>query len=230
MESTRRRTWARCIRVALTLSAAQSGCSRDARLAGKKVREVKVGTVTDQGLTLGPLPANADDAAVEEAVKQVVFVLLRAIRDDVEAGGDQAARDAALDRQFAVAAPQRIYALQARVTPRMVDTRDEAVHKTVITWAPTLAHYVDQLDDDWLTANQRMHVIASRTEAKGEAPDRAVLLPLVDPHDPTAPPRTARIELTHENGYWRVCAVAFSPRPVPTVTKAAATQPAPPQG
>lgn len=207
--------------LALVALLSHSGCSRDARLAGKKLREVKVQTVTDQGLTLGPLAAEADNAQVEESVKQVTFVLLKAIRDDVKAGGDVAAREAALDRQFAVAAPHRIYDSHARGLFRVVDTRDEAVHQTVQMWAPTLAYYAGEFDFDWPTASQRMQVaVTGKSDAKSEAPGRAVYLPLRDPNHPDDPARHARIELTRENGYWRVWWITFSARPAPRLTQA----------
>ncbi|HEY3242161.1 MAG TPA: hypothetical protein VGM03_02325 [Phycisphaerae bacterium] len=201
-----------------------AGCRRDVRLTGQRIRHATVRTVTDQGLELGPLPADADAARVEEEVKKVAYVLLRAIHDDVRADGDRIAREAALDREFAVIAPDRVY--QYHLNP--YDSRDEAIHKIVRLWAPTLAYYVASFDFDWPTAREQMQVAISTGSSGAHVADRTVFIPLRDPQSPAAYIR-ARIDLTHENEYWRVWFVGFDPRQSArrSTTVPAATAPAP---
>ena len=68
-------------------------CDRDARLAGRNLRNVTVRSVTHYDTTLDK---NASP-------KQVTYVLLRAIRDDFKARTREE-REAALDKQFDVSA------------------------------------------------------------------------------------------------------------------------------
>jgi len=81
----------------VALATIATGCGRDARLTGKQLREPDVRTITAYDVTLDH----------DASPKEVVYVLLRAIADDYAAGDDHEARESALDKQFAVAAPSR---------------------------------------------------------------------------------------------------------------------------
>jgi hypothetical protein len=179
------------------------GCSRNARLADKRVGEFRVQTVTDQGIELGP---QADP-------RDVVFVLLKAIRDDLKAGNDLNRREQALDRQYAVSDPDFIYKLYQDVfKSRANKSREEWVTEYVRKWAPTLGHYVDQFGFD--RAEGVAMMLASDISGKSERSVEDTLLVELPLTDPGGSPHAAvlaqvRLHKTKE-GYWRVFQVGFS--------------------
>ena len=171
------------------------GCGEDARLADRRIPHIVVETVSDQGVELGPQASPQD----------VVYVLLRAIRDDVLAGADREARRAALLRQMGVCDPDYIHELYKNVMgPRAVYSRDEWVYKKVRLWAPTLAYYVDSFDVDPGTAKERMEA--------GEAGETAhVDFPARDPTGQPGADVVVRVWLhKHQTGNWRVFHVGFA--------------------
>lgn len=154
-------------------------------------------TVTDMGHTL-------DENA---HFKEVAYVLLRAIKDDVEAGDDVVARQAAFERQLAVCAPDYIF---KRALMRALG-REQAVRDIVWHWAPTLAHYKDDFPLDYQSFVDRSQfsrvAIGGDKESKQEKRD--VRIELADPSgDPNASV-VAGIRLEKENGLWRVSVVGF---------------------
>jgi hypothetical protein len=178
-----------------------AGCGEDARLAEHDVPSITVQTVSDQGVELGP---GADP-------EEVVFVLLRAIRDDVMAGSDREARRQALLRQLAVCDPDYIYQLYtSTMGPRAVHGRDEWVYKKVNLWAPTLAHYVDSFDLDVEKAKKRM--VSRPTSEREPWPGETVRVDLAakDPDELPGADVVVRVRLhKHESGHWRVFHVGF---------------------
>lgn len=170
------------------------GCGRDVRLAGQKLRDVNVRTVTHYGLTL-------DEQAEPE---QVAFVLLRAMRDDALAQSPED-REAALDRQFDVAAGGAITSL----TPAGF-TAAETLHRVVSHWTPVVGHYAANFDFDWEAAKDRL-VRLSIAQTKGETQECQVLMELDSPDgDPNAR-AVLIIGLIQEKGFWRVYRVGFVP-------------------
>ncbi len=192
-------------------------CSRDARLAGQQVRQdVTVEVKTLYGVTL-------DKDATPE---QVAFVALRAIRDDFQAQtADE--REAALDKQFDVCAPNVI---QLRNRSGM-DPAD-FLHNVVYRWTPTVSHYVDDFETDWEKAELRFRrrgVVARTGENAVE--ESQVLLEVADPSgDPNAS-AVLIAYLSKDAGFWRATHFGFAKnarsfRRPRTVTDApAATQP-----
>ena len=183
--------------MAVTGVLATGSCSRDVRLAGREVREVKVRPVTQYGMVL-------DEQATPE---QVVHVLLRAIREDFLAR-TQEERQAALDKQFDICAGNVIEARN-----RSGLSAEEFVYNVVYRWTPTASHYVSNFETDWEKAQKRY----VRTETKrpatsaGDVPECEVRIQLDDPSgDPNA--RVVMIVwLAKDSGLWRVLHLGFDP-------------------
>jgi len=175
-----------------------AGC-RDRHLAGQKLEPVEVKTVTAYGVSLGP----------EASPRQVAFVLLRALRDDVLAARrkDRQAGKQAWATERSLAAPGRILAnlsrLLERATMRVELSATEAVYKESKFWAPVVAHYVDCLDLTLEQAEARMYLL------KDAAADvQHVLLDVENPADQSK--ATVKVSLAQEAGYWRVYRVGFN--------------------
>ncbi len=219
MRNAMRQVWRRsttAVAAALLLVAVW-GCGEDARLADQELPHVEVRTVHDQGLELGP------DAAPQD----VVFVLLRAIRDDIKAGGDLKARRAALERQFDVSAPDFMHDLYREAYgSRAVASRDEWVFKKVNLWAPTLGYYVDAFDFDVETARALMSVGKTGQHNRWPGESVSVDVPVPDPSGQPGAGVVIRVWLHQtDGGYWRVVQVGFTrERPAAPET----SQPAPP--
>lgn len=171
-----------------------TACKHEQRTVGQEARNVVVQTVTEYGLTLDQ---SADP-------RMVAYVLLRAIKDDIEAGDDIEAREAALDRQLAISAPDTIFHRSVRKGLG----RDENVRRVVWHWAPTLGHYKDDFPLDWPAAEKRM-VQSPVRSALDQRYWTRVLIELADPSgDPNASV-IAQVQLVSERGYWRVVQVGF---------------------
>ncbi len=174
------------------------GCSRDVRLADRKIRSVTVGTITHYGTTLDR------DASPE----QVTYVLLRAIRDDFLAQTDDA-REAALDKQFDLCAANVVAGRN-----RLQISRDEFIHNVVYRWTPTVSHYVHDFETEWEKARKRLVLSAPRT-VKGSDSDSRECEVFMEVDDPEGDP-SARVVmvvyLTQDDGYWRVLHLGFDPR------------------
>jgi hypothetical protein len=173
------------------------GCSRDVRLAGRAVRSVTVGTKTHYGTTL-------DAAASPE---RVAYVLLRAIRDDVDARGPTE-RDAALDVQFDLAA---VNAIQRSNRTKM--DPEEFLYNVVYRWAPTVSHYGRDFETEWDKAKGRMsvsHPPKEKEEANAQ-PRCEVRMVVNDPNgDPNAR-AVMVIWMAQDSGFWRVTHLGFDP-------------------
>ena len=168
-----------------------AGCKRDARLADHKLRHPTVGTVTHYGQTL-------DQNATPE---QVTYVLLRAMRDDFLADTKEA-RDKALDVQFDVCAAGEL----ARQNARSISDA-EYIYNVVYHWTPTVAHYMDDINEDYATAEKRF--VTKR--AKGIADRLQVMTTLRDPDGDPLAQVVLVVTLVRDEGYWRVLHVGFDP-------------------
>ena len=206
-QAVRRTAWAA---VALGLAIAV-GCRQDARMADAELRDPVVADVTIAGLTL-------DRDATPE---MVTFALLRAIKDDVDAGRDLEAREAAFDRQFQLAAPSAIHAQHVRaVGPEHADLK-ECVYKTSRLWAPTLGHYVGSFDLSFEEALERMHMPPVPTSLRMKQFGSEEKHVLFEARDPDGDPNASvviRVRLVQQEGRWRVWWVGFdrSRRHLPT--------------
>jgi len=183
----------------LTMLAA---CKQDARLADADLREPVVADVTIAGLTLD-----------EDATPQMVtYALLQAIREDIEAGKDIEARERALDKQFALAAPSTIHRHHIGIIGSQHADFQECVYLTVNTWAPTLGHYVGSFDFAFEKAKERMQVkrvSSPRTKVTAGMDEVHVLLEAEDPGgDPNASV-VVKVRLVREEERWRVWWVGF---------------------
>lgn len=198
-----------CLGAFLALTGA---CDRDARLAGRNLRDVTVKTVTHYGATL-------DKSATPQ---QVTYVLLRAIRDDFKAKTPEE-REVALDKQFDVSAGG--YLTSGRANE--IDRR-EALFRIVNRWTPTVAHYVDDIETDWEKARVRLKVfglepVKNRNDGTQQC---KIMTQLADPSgDPNAAV-LLNIQLIQDSGYWRVLGLAYENSRRSMNPKAAAGVPA----
>lgn len=181
-----------CLGAVLVVTAA---CDRDARLAGRSLRDVTVKTVTHYDTTL-------DKSATSQ---QVTYVMLRAIRDDFKAKTREE-REAALDKLFDVSAAGHL----TQGSANDIDRR-ETVFRIVNRWTPTVAHYVDDIETDWEKARVRLKVfglepVKNRNDGTQQC---KVITQLADPSgDPNAAVLLT-IQLIQDSGYWRVAGLAF---------------------
>jgi hypothetical protein len=190
------------------------GCSRDVRLAGRKVTTVNVRPVTMYGL-------NLDQSATPE---QVVFAALQAIRDDFHAKSD-ADREAALARQFDLCAANVI-----KQKEKTSISGDEFVYNVVYRWTPTIAHYIPSFPADAETARAKL------VRRPGKQPDTAqdseeIIEVAMEADDPSGNP-TAKVVLiawlAKDNNLWRILHFGFD-RTRRTLSDTAGSQPAPPR-
>ncbi len=190
--------------IVLCVAGGLPGCGEDARLVEHDIPHVVVESVSDQGLELGP----------QASPKEVAYVVLRAIRDDVLAGHDSQARRAALLRQLAVCDPDYIYDFYKQVMGRRaVYDRDEWVYKKVNLWAPTVAYYVDSFDLDRETAESRMATGPTSRSLGWPGETVQVHFAASDPQGQPGAGAVVRILLhKHETGGWRVFHVGFAKR------------------
>lgn len=176
------------------------GCGRDARLADHRLRDPKVGVVTAYGKTLDA------DAKPQE----VVYVLLQAILDDYAAGNDPAKREAALDTQFAICAPDYIRQ-NTRVEDLSRREQLEQLYRVVHLWAPTLGFYRESFVGEYVDVVQRMHV-EYPLQALSKSEIASVYINCNAP-EPSAAGQdenvVALVRLVREGGFWRVGWVGF---------------------
>jgi hypothetical protein len=141
--------------------------------------------------------------------EMVVYALLVAIRDDVRAGEDVAAREKAVDRQFHLSAPEQI----AKQDPRIGLPAHERVEGVVWSWAPTLGYYAGDFPETWESAQGRMAIRPSGgggAGSEGAGPDaRVVKIQLSDPSGADGASVVAQFRLVQEKGFWRVVQVGF---------------------
>ncbi len=173
-------------------------CDRDARLAGRKLRDPKLRAVTHYGVTL-------DQNASPD---QVAFVLLRAMRDDFLAK-TETDREKALDIQFDVSAAGFLAVGHGGGIDRL-----ETLYRIVHHWTPTVSHYVDDIYTDWAKAQARFKSVGptplpNRTDGAQKC---QIITQLADPSgDPNANVLLA-IHLVQDSGYWRVANLSFVQR------------------
>lgn len=200
----------------LTIAAA-AGC-RDQEAYPKDFKPIETGAVEAYGVTLGP------DATPQE----VTYVLLRTLRDDIEARRTHKAEadSELLQRTLRLSAPNRIYhnaVLHADAAHVEPVERDTVVYKIVRYWAPIVAYYRASFVDDPAAMINAMRVVTTN------AHDAVVSLDVVDPDGGAK--ITLKVFLTRESGsgasasesFWRVERLAYAPIPAPPPT---ATQPA----
>jgi hypothetical protein len=185
-----------------------TGCGSEEEEAPPAV----VKTVAAYGLTL-------DDTATP---KQVAYVLLRSMADDVQAAQahDKARQKAALKITYSLAAYSTIEerlgmaAKEEQISARPQEKdRNKRLYEFTRDWAPIVAHYIRSFDTTFEAASRRMTEVISRTN-----PPTAHVYYEVS-HDPNeanpAKQETATldIELVKEQGgvlsYWRVARVGF---------------------
>jgi hypothetical protein len=216
----RRFTWRVAAGVAVALSVGTPACRQDADLAGRRIPHVTVKTVTDQGVVL-------DQSATP---RQVAYVFLKAVRDDVQATTAEA-REAALRRQLDLCAPDAIFRryhdFHQRSAPGYETNRDETVYRVVDSWAPTLAHYVDNLEFDWPRAQTVLHLHNVRKRPEGEPDLKRVWLEVADPGGDPNTAAVVQLTLVEEGGFWRMLNVGFvaGKRHLGPTTSAPATGP-----
>jgi hypothetical protein len=184
----------------IVLGMVLTGCRRDARLADHALRDPDLGPVTAYGKTLDPTARP----------QEVVYVLLRAIADDYAAGDDRAAREAALDTQFAISAADWIK--QRMGGDRLTEQEQrEQLYRVVQHWAPTLGFYRHDFTDEYHDLVQRMHVNYP-LQASAKTEECTVYVNCTHPDPESAGPRSgavAIIRLIRVDGYWRVGWVGF---------------------
>jgi len=186
-----------------------AGCQKDVEIPPIEVKAVEA-----YGVTL-------DESA---APRQVVYVLLRALRDDFEAAQarDRQRQKEALRTTFSLAAFSRIEERLARTFAQSEGKagtvlgahRDRKIYDVVNHWAPIVGHYVRSFDLEMEAAVGKMRVA---TSANGSSTHIYYDVS----HDPqeTDPAKQQRatldVELVKEKAsagsrmYWRVARVAF---------------------
>lgn len=172
-----------------------TGCSPKEGASPGKFRTVTVQPVTHFGQVLD------EDTGPQE----VVYALLRAIRDDALATS-KAQREAAIDIQFDLAAANII---QARNVTGL--SADEYVDRVVRHWTPTVAFYADDLESDWDKARPRLQKTTLRKSDLGSGPvaDCEVLMELADPGgDPNAQVLLF-VWMAKDHDLWRVIHLGF---------------------
>jgi len=178
---------------AIVLALPWCGCSQDARLAGKKLRDPKVGTVKHYDVVL-------DESAPPEAV---TYVLLKAMRDDFTATTREA-RERALDTQFDVCAPDTIASMNR--TPL---SRKEFLFDVVNRWTPTVSHYLGTLDLAWPESKSRLVATIATDEKNANGKDAKVMVELPDPAGDPHASVVLVVRLVRESGYWRVVRLEY---------------------
>ena len=138
--------------------------------------------------------------------------MLKAIRDDILAGGDQETRQAALDRQFAVCDPDYLFdAYNRAYQDHAVYSRDEWVFKKVRLWAPTVSFYVAAFDFDFAKADALMSVRPTPRYEKWSGETAMVELPTPDPQGNPNAAVIIQIRMhKHADQYWRVFQIGFA--------------------
>jgi len=186
-----------------------AGCQKNVEVPPIEVKQVDA-----YGVTL-------DESATPQ---QVVYVLLRSLRDDFEAAQarDRQRQKEAFRTTFSLAAFSEIDKRLARAFGQQdegkdagLDThRDNQIYDVINHWAPIVGHYVRSFDMEQSAAVAKMHMV---TAANGSNAHVSYDVS----HDPqeTDPAKqqlaTIDVELVQEKAsagskmYWRVARVAF---------------------
>lgn len=148
--------------------------------------------------------------------KQVAYVLLRSLADDVKAAQSfkHAEQKEALHRTFALAAhsemERRLLVILKTVKKdaSLGDERDKKLYDIVDKWAPIVAHYVNSFDTELDAALAKMK---SRDIADGKRVH--VYYPVAHEAAAAEPEQVLDIELTQEPAgdvsYWRVARIDY---------------------
>ena len=180
-----------------------AGCEQDAQLADANLRDPVVEDVTIAGLVL-------DKDATPE---MVTFALLKAIKEDMDAGRVLEAREAAFDEEFQLAAPAAIHKQYVWAVGEENAEQKESSYKTVRVWAPTVGHYANSFDFTWEEAQERMHTeqvpVTSSLNRWRKWDEAHVLVEAADPAGDPGASVVIRVRLVREQGRWRVWWVGF---------------------
>lgn len=173
------------------------GCGRDARLADHRLRDPKVRDVEHYGLRLDK----------DATPQQVVFVLLRALRDDCQAA-TASDRESALDVQFDVAA-----ASELRASSTSGRAPAEFLYRMVYHWAPTVCYYAAQLPTEWAAAKDRFVLVGPLPSRNSRAAteESFVLMQFDDPAGDPNGDVVLSVNLVRDGGFWRVRRVGYEP-------------------
>lgn len=179
------------------------GCTKP-----REIPPAEVETVEAYGLTL-------DESANP---KQVAYVLLRSLAEDVHAAQahETAKQREAVNQTFRLAAystiEQRKLESMGSNQSSLGDDRAEKLFEVVNFWAPIVAHYVDSLPQSYAAAEKLMRTIVSSDQSVAH-------VYLEVSHDPSATQPAERqdamldIELAKERAegksYWRVAKINF---------------------
>ncbi|RME37241.1 MAG: hypothetical protein D6788_09905 [Planctomycetota bacterium] len=172
-----------------------AGCRQKPVVKEGDVPPVPVQTVTLYGMTL-------DEQA---GPKQVVYALLRAIRDDFLASTPKERREA-LRREMQLAATDVLEAIN-----RTTMTREEFIREVVDLWTPTVSHYVHDFETEWEKAEPRL-VVGPTRPLKGldlETERCAVYMQVDDPSGDPAARVVMSVYLARDKGFWRVTHLGF---------------------
>lgn len=160
--------------------------------------------------------------------KQVGYVLLRALRDDVLAAqeGKRKEQREAHELAFRLSAPtligERIPENQVRAAADPDQERDARIFDITYHWAPIVAHYIESFPTDLAEARARFELI------EGQVDNKAYLtIPLTHNPDASDPADrgevTLKIELFKETAgektFWRVARLSYvgtAPATAPT--------------
>jgi len=191
-----------------------AGCQKDVDIPPIEVKQVEA-----YGLTL-------DENATPQ---QVVYVLLRSLRDDFEAAQakDRVRQKEAFATTFSVAAFSEIetrlvkaFAAQsgAKKANGLGEHRDQKVYEVIYHWAPIVGYYINSFDADPDQAIAQMRLMTSADGTNAHVHYDVS-------HDPqeSDPAKkqlaTLDVELVKEKAsagskmYWRVARVAFQGAP-----------------
>lgn len=188
------------------------GCKGNARLADHDVRSREVQSITAYGKVLDKNAPPID----------VVYVFLKAVLDDYDAGKDHVKREAAFNTQLGVLATEQIKRVVAGPGPN--DNRPEtdkqgrklrypteqqrldAFYSAVRRFAPVVGHYREDFRADYETLTGQMFL--------GQFGGGSKAIVYVNLHHPDPEQRPggnviARFELVRERGFWRIWWVSF---------------------
>ncbi len=171
--------------------------------------------------------------------QRVVYVLLRSLRDDVEASQakDRPRQKKAFETTFSLAAFSEIErrlvkAMGLEDKGGLADMRGQRLHEVINHWAPIVAHYIRGFDTDLNTAVERMKVFQ-----QPQGTTAHVLYEVC--HDPSQSdpahrqPALLDVELAKEKSasgsqeFWRVAVVSYR-GPKVNLDSVPATRPATP--
>ncbi len=182
----------------VAIMATASGCKENARLADHEVRAREVQTITAFGHELDQAASPSD----------VVYVFLKAVLDDYDAGDDQAKREESFDIQLGTLATEKIKEEVSRSNQNEQQILD-SFFMAVRRFAPVLGHYRETFREDYETLTSRMLATGSGTHDGATA----VVLMNLDHPDPKERPQgnvVAQFDLVRESGYWRIWWVSYN--------------------